>query len=176
MNSRSNFPSPRRVRRGGGVRAFCATLPSARAPNPVFNPNWPPGAAGADHPCGGQRQDLRSIFQVRGAHLEDRHAGGFCLHRLLRLRSSNAITINHVGTSSAALGRELGIDEEAIIAVDGNGLARCVQGALVYELDVAAVEYPFARRLAGQRPSLAGDQPLDDREGYFRGSGGAPHE
>ena len=97
----------------------------------------------------GQRQDLRSIFQVVVRTLEDRLPADFvCIGSYDPV--TNAVTVNHVGTNSAALGRELGIDEAAVIAVDANGLGRCVRGALVYEPDLAAVDYPFAQRLAGR--------------------------
>ena len=97
----------------------------------------------------GQRQDLRSIFQVVVRTLEDRLPADFvCIGSYDSVK--NEITVNHVGTNSTALGRELGIAEQAIIAVDGNGLSRCVQGTLVYEPDIMAVDNPFAHRLAGQ--------------------------
>ncbi|HJS45536.1 MAG TPA: PAS domain S-box protein [Rhizomicrobium sp.] len=97
----------------------------------------------------GQRQDLRSIFQVVVRTLEDRLPADFvCIGSYDSTK--NEITIGHVGANSTRLGHELGIAERATIAVDGNGLSRCMQGVLVYEPDIAAVDYPFARRLAGQ--------------------------
>ncbi len=97
----------------------------------------------------GQRQDLRSIFQVVVRTLEDRLPADFvCIGSYDPVK--NEITVIHVGANSAALGRELGIAEQTNVAVDSNGLSRCVQGALVYEPDIMAVDYPFARRLAGQ--------------------------
>jgi signal transduction histidine kinase/CheY-like chemotaxis protein len=40
------------------------------------------------------------------------------------------------------------LTEQAQIAIDGNGLAQCVRGQLVYERDIAKSEFPFSGRLA----------------------------
>jgi len=94
-----------------------------------------------------QRQDLRSIFQVVVRNLEDRLPADFvciCSYEAGSMR----LTVDHVGVSSAALGLELGLVERATIQMDEDGLARCVRGALVYEPDVAKLNFPFPRRLA----------------------------
>jgi PAS domain S-box-containing protein len=94
-----------------------------------------------------QRQDEQSIFQVVVRTLEDRLPADFvciCRHDSV----AQQLVVAHVGTGSAALGRELGITEHAEIPIDGNGLSRCVAGELVYEPDIAAVDFPFPRRLA----------------------------
>jgi signal transduction histidine kinase/CheY-like chemotaxis protein len=62
----------------------------------------------------------------------------------------HTITVTHVGVGSAPLGRELGMSERAEIAIDENGLSRCVSGELVYEPDIAEVDFPFPTRLARQ--------------------------
>ncbi len=97
----------------------------------------------------GQRQDMHSIFQVAVRTLEDRLPADFvciCLYDPV----AHALTVAHVGVGSAPLGQELGITERAKIAIDQNGLARCVAGALVYEPDIAAIDFPFPTRLARQ--------------------------
>src|SRR5262249_48806991 len=94
-----------------------------------------------------QRQDMRSIFQVVVRTLEDRLPADFvcvCSHD----PGTMSLTVDHVGLNSAALGLELGIIENATIPVDENGLSRCLQGALVYEPDIAKLSFPFPRRLA----------------------------
>ena len=94
-----------------------------------------------------QRQDEQSIFQVVVRTLEDRLPADFvciCRHDAL----AQQLVVAHVGTRSTALGRELGITERAEIAIDGNGLSRCVAGELVYEPDIAEVDFPFPSRLA----------------------------
>jgi signal transduction histidine kinase/ActR/RegA family two-component response regulator len=97
----------------------------------------------------GQRQDASSIFQVVVRTLEDRLPADFvCISRYDRV--SEMLTVEHVGVGSAPLGHELGITERAEIAIDGNGLSRCVAGDLVYEPDIAEVDFPFPSRLARQ--------------------------
>ncbi|HVW72915.1 MAG TPA: PAS domain-containing protein [Rhizomicrobium sp.] len=97
----------------------------------------------------GQRQDMGSILQVVVRSLEDRLPADFaciCIYDPVQ----DKLTVNHVGINSAPLGRELGIIEQAVIPVDQNGLSRCVRGLLVYEPDIAEVDFPFPRRLARQ--------------------------
>jgi PAS domain S-box-containing protein len=94
-----------------------------------------------------QRQDVQSIFQVVVRTLEDRLPADFvCICRYDPV--SQLLVVAHLGTGSAALGRELGITERAEIPIDGNGLSRCVAGELVYEPDIAEVDFPFPCRLA----------------------------
>ena len=94
-----------------------------------------------------QRQDVQSIYQVVVRTLEDQLPADFaCICRYDRV--AHMLTVAHVGTSSAALGRELGIVERAEVPIDRNGLSRCVAGELVYEPDIAEVDFPFPRRLA----------------------------
>jgi PAS domain S-box-containing protein len=95
----------------------------------------------------GERQDLRSIFQVVVRTLEDSlpiDFGCVCLHD----RVANALRVTCVGAKSGALAQELTMDEQASIDVDENGLGRCVQGQLVYEPDIGQVRFPFPERLA----------------------------
>jgi PAS domain S-box-containing protein len=97
----------------------------------------------------GQRQDVDSIFQVVVRTLEDRLPADFvCICRYDRV--SEMLTVAHVGVGSAPLGQELGITERATIAIDQNGLSRCVAGELVHEPDIADVDFPFPSRLARQ--------------------------
>jgi PAS domain S-box-containing protein len=97
----------------------------------------------------GQRQDVGSIFQVVVRTLEDRLPADFvCICRYDRV--SHSLTVAHVGVGSMPLGQELGITEQAVIAIDQNGLSRCVRGELVYEPDIAEVDFPFPSRLARQ--------------------------
>lgn len=97
----------------------------------------------------GQRQDVRSIFQVAVRTLEDRLPADFvCICRYNRI--SHNLSVEHVGVGSAPLGQELGITERAEIPIDRNGLSRCVGGELVYEPDIAEVDFPFPSRLARQ--------------------------
>ena len=95
----------------------------------------------------GERQDLKSIFQVVVRSLEDSlpiDFGCVCLYDA----TANALPVTSVGVKSEALAHELAMDAGALIDVDANGLSRCVQGQLVYEPDIEQVAFPFPERLA----------------------------
>ena len=97
----------------------------------------------------GERQDMQSIFQIVVRSLEDQLPADFvsiCLYDPVEY----ALTVAHVGVKSAGLSRELGMREHAHVAIDENGLSRCVRGELVYEPDIAEVAFPFPERLAKQ--------------------------
>lgn len=93
----------------------------------------------------GERQDLKSIFGVVLRTLEDRlpiDLGCVCLYE------SQHLTVACLGPRSQELANRLELTEQAILAIDENGLSRCVGGELVYEPDVNAVVFPFPQRLA----------------------------
>jgi signal transduction histidine kinase/ActR/RegA family two-component response regulator len=95
----------------------------------------------------GERQDLRSILQVVIRSLEDNlpiDFGCVCLHD----PAAEVLTVSGVGVRSEALAMELAMTEQARVPIDQNGLSRCVNGELVYEPDIASVNFPFPRRLA----------------------------
>lgn len=95
----------------------------------------------------GERQDLRSIFQVVIRSLEEHLPVDFacvCLYE----PSRGEVSINCVGVKSAALARELALPERARIAVDENGLGRCVRGQLVYEPDISGSTFLFPSQLS----------------------------
>ena len=111
----------------------------------------------------GSRQDLRSIFQVVVRTMEDRLPADFvCMARYDRV--DNMLTVEHVGVRSSGLGRELDIAEPTQIAIDRNGLSRCVAGQLVYEPDTAEVDFPFPNRLAshGLHSLVLAPIPVED--------------
>jgi signal transduction histidine kinase len=96
----------------------------------------------------GERQDLKSIYQVVIRSLEENlpiDFGCVCLYD----SAADVLTVTSVGVRSGALAIELALTEQARIPVDQNGLARCMRGHLVYEPDISAVPFPFAQRLAG---------------------------
>ena len=95
----------------------------------------------------GERQDLPSIFQVIIRSLEDNlpiDFGCVCLYD----PTAEKLTVTSVGVRSAELAMELAMTEQARIAIDPNGLARCVGGQLVYEPDISRMPFPFPQRLA----------------------------
>ncbi|SFU31725.1 ATP-binding protein [Pseudoduganella namucuonensis] len=95
----------------------------------------------------GERQDLRSIFQVVVRSLEDQlpiDFGCICLYD----RGNERLVVSCVGLHSAALALEFPLLERTHIPIDANGLGRCVQGHLVYEGDIGEVDFPLPKRLA----------------------------
>jgi PAS domain S-box-containing protein len=95
----------------------------------------------------GERQDLRSIFQVVVRSLEDELPVDFCCMFLYDM-AENLLTVNCVGAKSMAVAQTLGLLEKTQVPIDTNGLSRCVHGHLVYEPDIAGSEFPFPQRLA----------------------------
>ena len=95
----------------------------------------------------GERQDLRSIFQVVILHLEEHvpiDFGCICLYD----PHEQLLTVTSVGARSRETALELALTEKARVPVDRNGLSRCVRGELVYEPDIGASEFPFPSTLA----------------------------
>ena len=95
----------------------------------------------------GERQDLNSIFQVVVRSLEDElpiDLACLCLHDGV----DHTLTVARVGVKSRAFAIGLAVPEHARIEIDQNGLSRCVVGELVYEPDVALLQFPFPQRLS----------------------------
>jgi signal transduction histidine kinase/ActR/RegA family two-component response regulator len=93
----------------------------------------------------GERQDLPSLFRVVVASLEESlpiDFGCVCL-----LDGAN-LQVASVGAASTALAATMRMTEHTQVAVDSNGLSRCIKGELVYEPDVREVPFPFPQRLA----------------------------
>ena len=95
----------------------------------------------------GDRQDLRSIFQVVIRTLEADLPLDFCCVCLYD-PADRALTVTGVGLRSEALATELAMTERSRITIDQNGLAPCVQGQLVHEPDIVQLPFPFPQRLA----------------------------
>jgi PAS domain S-box-containing protein len=95
----------------------------------------------------GERQDLRSIFQVVIRSLEESLPIDFGCVCLFDAHAAEVI-VTCVGIRSEALAMELAMTQEAHISIDQNGLSQCVRGLLVYEPDVSQVPFPFPQRLA----------------------------
>ena len=92
-----------------------------------------------------ERQDLQSIYQVAVGSIEEGMPLEFACVAALDAAQSRLV-VTRLGARSATLPGALAAGEH--IAVDANGLSRCVGGALVYESDTGAVDAPFAARLA----------------------------
>jgi signal transduction histidine kinase/CheY-like chemotaxis protein len=95
----------------------------------------------------GERQDLKSIFQVMIRTLEEHLPIDFaciCVYD----QAANELTVTSVGVRSGALAMELALTEQARVEIDQNGLSQCVLGRLVYEPDISGSKFPFPQRLA----------------------------
>ncbi len=106
----------------------------------------------------GERQDLRSIFQVVVRSLEDELPVDFCIICLYDA-AQNQLSVSCVSLNSEPLAQRIGLVQETVVPIDENGLARCITGHLVYEADIAASRFEFPRKLARRRHALAGHRP-----------------
>ncbi len=95
----------------------------------------------------GDRVELRHIHEVVLRALEERLAADFCCI-LERPGDMPSLRVTQLGRRSQALSAALALPPGADVAVDANGLARCLGGMLVHESDVERSEYPFPSRLA----------------------------
>jgi PAS domain S-box-containing protein len=95
----------------------------------------------------GERQDLRSIFQVVVRTLEDDLPVDFCLICLYD-DAEHRLTLSCVGAKSEPPAREAGLVQDANVPIDENGLGRCIRGHLVYEPDIRSSGFDFPARLA----------------------------
>ncbi|HZT01683.1 MAG TPA: response regulator [Steroidobacteraceae bacterium] len=95
----------------------------------------------------GERQDLRSIFQVVIRHIEEDVAVDFCCVCLYD-PLEEMLTVTSVGVGSRETALELALTEKARVPVGRNGLSRCVRGELVYEPNIANSEFAFPGTLA----------------------------
>ena len=97
----------------------------------------------------GERQDLSSIFEVVLGTIEENlpiDFGAVCVYD----GNAASLTVTAIGRHSGQAAEAIGLVMGASIPIDNNGLARCLQGHLVYEADTSDTGFPFPDRLAGQ--------------------------
>lgn len=104
----------------------------------------------------GERQDLASIFQVIIRNLEDNlpiDFGCICLCDA----AAEQLVVTSIGAKSSILAHALGLATQSQIPINENGLTACMNGRLVHEPDLGALDFPFARQLvrAGIRSLVA---------------------
>jgi signal transduction histidine kinase/ActR/RegA family two-component response regulator len=95
----------------------------------------------------GERQDVQSIFQVVIRTLEQQLPVDFasiCLYD----RPAQKLVVSRVGARSTPLAMTLALPERAHIPVDGEIVAKCISGQLVYEPDISQSTAPFPMQLA----------------------------
>jgi signal transduction histidine kinase len=94
-----------------------------------------------------ERQDLFSIYQVVISRLEEHLPVDFacvCGHDAV----ANILSVTCFGVRSASPALAMALTVKSEIGIDQNGLARCLQGQLVYEPDTSDVQFRFPQRLA----------------------------
>jgi signal transduction histidine kinase/ActR/RegA family two-component response regulator len=94
----------------------------------------------------GERQDMRSIFQVVIRNVEDHlplDFGCVCLYE----PGGESLVVTCVGVKSREMAEAMAMSELAAIDIDQNGLSRCVQGHLVHEPEVGTLSFSFLQRL-----------------------------
>jgi signal transduction histidine kinase/ActR/RegA family two-component response regulator len=96
----------------------------------------------------GERQDLKSILNVAIAAVETQLPAAFVAVLMRDVDEEASLRVASVGPASAARASAMSLSEDAIVAVDNNGLSRCMRGRLVYERDTGEVAFPFPQRLA----------------------------
>ena len=95
----------------------------------------------------GERQDLHGVLQVVVSSLEDHQPLDYCCVCLYDA-VNRVLTVECVGERGQALARQLDLFENAAIRVDENGLAKCVNGQLVYEPDIDGAATAFSQVLS----------------------------
>ncbi|HEX3730369.1 MAG TPA: ATP-binding protein, partial [Opitutaceae bacterium] len=95
----------------------------------------------------GERQDLKSIFQVVIRMVEEHLPVDFCCVGIYD-EASGTVRVESVGVHHEGLGMAVTAEENRTLVPAANGLEPCLHGRLVYDPDVRRVEYPFARLLA----------------------------
>jgi PAS domain S-box-containing protein len=96
----------------------------------------------------GERQDLRSIFEVLTARLEDEMPVDFCVI-LLYDTNEHRLSVACRGARSSDVADQLALGLNSVVPIDENGLSRCIGGEVVYEPDISTTPFPFPARLAG---------------------------
>ncbi len=95
-----------------------------------------------------ERLDLKSIFQVAVRSVEGDLPVDFCCLCLYDA-PDRALIVSAVAVRSEQLAESLALPEQSRVAIDANGLARCLAGELVYEPDLGKVPFQFPQRLSG---------------------------
>jgi signal transduction histidine kinase/ActR/RegA family two-component response regulator len=94
----------------------------------------------------GERQDLNAIFDVVISNVEERLPADFAC-AFLYDHADRALKVACVGAVSATRAQAMDIVPGAEIAIDANGLSRCMNGKLVYEPELASSAFAFPQRL-----------------------------
>jgi PAS domain S-box-containing protein len=94
-----------------------------------------------------ERQDLQSIYNVVIRNLEDSLPIDFGCICLLE-SGGKKLVVAGVGSQDESLSHELDLKRQTTMAIDVNGLDRCLEGHLIYEPDTRLPSVPLPRRMA----------------------------
>lgn len=114
----------------------------------------------------GERHNIESIFQVVVRSIEDQLPADY-VSIYLYDAVARSFVVAHVGAKSLPLAKSLSLTEKTKVEIEGNGLAEAVKGSLLFEPDIAAIDFPFPQRLsrAGLRSLVIA--PLANEKGVF---------
>ncbi|HEY3148919.1 MAG TPA: hypothetical protein VGJ75_21325, partial [Dongiaceae bacterium] len=102
----------------------------------------------------GERHDIASIFPAVLRSLEERLPVEYCCICLYN-GPDKGFTVAKIGSRCTEMAAKLALPEHAIIPVDKAGLAQCVQGEQLCELNLDLAAFPLAGQLcAGGLRSL----------------------
>ncbi|MBL8694173.1 MAG: response regulator [Planctomycetes bacterium] len=109
-----------------------------------------------------ENHDLRGVFHTVAHLLEAQAPLDFCAVASYD-STARRLTIEALGKRTVSIAEMLELTERAHIQVKENGLARCVQGHLVYEPDLATIRFPFPQLLlrGGLRSFVAAPIAVD---------------
>jgi signal transduction histidine kinase/ActR/RegA family two-component response regulator/HAMP domain-containing protein len=95
-----------------------------------------------------ERQDVESVFQTVVGSVEEQLPVDFacvCVYE----REREVLKVSTIGSRSLELARDLGVVPPYTLAIESNGLERCIRGELIYEPNTPTLPAPFARRAGG---------------------------
>jgi len=102
----------------------------------------------------GERHDNASIFPAVLRSLEDRLPVEYCCISLYN-GPDKGFVVSKVGSRCGEMAAKLGLLEHTVIPIDKAGLAQCVQGEQLCELNLDLAAFPLAKQLcAGGLRSL----------------------
>jgi PAS domain S-box-containing protein len=112
----------------------------------------------------GERQDLASIFRVAIRSLEENlpiDFGCVCLYDPV----AQVFTLSEIGAHGEAFAETAGLTALRTLPLDASGLAACVHGRLVYQPDVASVQFALREPLlkAGLRSFVAAPMLMESQ-------------
>lgn len=112
----------------------------------------------------GERQDLHSIYQVILHNLEDNLPVDFAC---IAVRDSQGalLQVTDVGSRSSERAALMGLQPQATVRIDQNGLSKCLEGVLVYEPDIRGAPWEILQRFenAGLVSVIAAPMLIENR-------------